>query len=130
MPTPPNPGTDEAHVLAAEDAYVAAEVARDEAALRRVIDDAFTYNANDGTTSGKEALIRGVLNMRMVGQTIRERTVRVEGAFALVFGTADLRFGREDGSESVSSLRYTSVYVRRDEGWRMLALQMQSRAAG
>lgn len=130
MPTPPNSGTDEAHVLAAEDAYVAAEVARDEATLRRVVDDAFTYNASDGTTSGKDALIQNVLQMQMVGQTIRERSVRVEGAFALVFGTADLRFGRADGSESVSSLRYTSVYVKRDESWRMLALQMQPRAAG
>ena len=117
----------EHQVLATEDAYVAAEVRRDEAALRRVIDDAFVYNASTGTTSGKDALIQNVLQMRMVGQTIRERTVRVEGSFALVFGTADLRLAREDGTESVSSLRYTSVYVKRDEGWRMLALQMQAR---
>jgi ketosteroid isomerase-like protein len=68
--------------------------------------------------------------MNMVGQSIRERSVRVEGDFALVFGTADLRFGRANGTESVSSLRYTSVYARRDDGWRMLALQMQPRAPG
>ncbi len=116
--------------MATEDAYVAAEVSRDEAALRRVIDDAFVYNASTGTTSDKEALIQNVLQMNMVGQTIRERTVRIEGSVALVFATADLRFGRADGTESVSSLRYTSVYVKRDDGWRMLALQMQARAAG
>ena len=120
----------EHEVLATEDAYVAAEVSRDEATLRRVVDDAFTYNASDGSTSGKDALIQGVLNMNMVGQTIRERSVRVEGDVALVFGTADLRFGRADGTESVSSLRYTSVYVKREGDWRMLALQMQPRAAG
>lgn len=114
-------------VLAAEDAYVAAEVSRDEAALRRVIDDAFVYNSSAGTTSGKDALVQNVLQMNMVGQTIRERTVHVEGSFAIVYGTADLRFARPDGTESVSSLRYTSVYVKRDEGWRMLALQMQAR---
>lgn len=33
---------------------------RDEAALRRLIDDAFVYNASTGTTSGKEALIRAL----------------------------------------------------------------------
>ncbi len=119
----------EREVLAAEDAYVAAEVKRDEAALRRVIDDAFVYNSSAGTTSGKEALIQNVLQMTMVGQTLRERTVRMEGSFALVFGTADICFGGPDGTESLSSLRYTSVYVRRDEAWRMLALQMQARAA-
>ena len=120
----------EHQVLATEDAYVAAEVSRDEATLRRVVDDAFTYNASDGRTSGKDALIQGVLHMNLVGQTIRERTVRVEGSFALVFGTADLKFGRANGTESIDSLRYTSVYVKRDDGWRMLALQMQPRAAG
>lgn len=130
MTMPPSAGTAERQVLAAEDAYVAAEVRRDEATLRRVIDDAFVYNANTGTTSGKDALIQGVLNMNMVGQTIRERSVRVEGDVALVFGTADLRFGHADGTESVNSLRYTSVYVKRDDSWRMLALQMQPRAAG
>ncbi len=120
----------EHQVLAAEDAYVAAEVERDEAALRRLIDDAFVYNASTGTTSGKEALIQNLLTMNMSGQTVRERTVHFEGSFALVFGTADLTFARADGTESVSSLRYTSVYVKRDDGWRMLALQMQPRAAG
>lgn len=130
MSTTPTTSAQERAVLATEDAYVAAEVSRDEAALRRVIDDAFVYNASTGTTSGKEALIQNVLQMNMVGQTIRERTVRIEGSVALVFATADLRFGRPDGTESVSSLRYTSVYVKRDDGWRMLALQMQARAAG
>ncbi|MDF1522522.1 MAG: nuclear transport factor 2 family protein [Trueperaceae bacterium] len=131
MPTtPPIPGTDDAQVLAAEDVYVAAEVARDAAALRRVVDDAFTYNASDGTTSGKDALIQSVLQMNMLGQSIRERSVRVEGPFALVFATAGIRFGRADGSESLSSLRYTAAYVKRDEGRRMLALQMQPRAKG
>ena len=117
----------ERQILAAEDAYVAAEVARDEAALRAVVDDAFVYNSSAGTTSSKEAFIQNVLQMNMVGQTLRERTVHVEGGVALVFGTADIRFG---GTESLSSLRYTSVYVQREEGWRMLALQMQARATG
>ena len=87
------------------------------------------YDAGTGTTLGMDALIAGVLKTNLVGQTIRERTVHVEGSFAVVFGTADLRFGRADGTEAVNSLRYTSVYVRRDEGWRMLAPQMQPRAA-
>lgn len=115
-------------VLATEDAYVTAEVARDETALRRLVDDAFAFNSSQGTTTDKEALIRSVLAMNMTGQTVRERSVHLEGDVALVYGTADLRFGQPDGTERVSSLRYTAAYVRREGGWRMLALQMQPRA--
>ncbi|MBK7080549.1 MAG: nuclear transport factor 2 family protein [Betaproteobacteria bacterium] len=41
-------------VLAAEDEYVAAEVGRDEATLRRLVDDRFLFNTSRGTTTGKE----------------------------------------------------------------------------
>jgi len=116
-------------VLEAEDAYVVAEVNRDEAALRRLVDEHFVFNRADGRTTGKEALVTGVMGMSMVGQDLRERTVRVEGPVALVFGTADLRFEAPDGGETVSSLRYTSTWVERGGEWRLLALQMQGRAA-
>lgn len=119
--------TEEQRVLAAEDEYVAAEVHRDEATLRRLVDDRFVFNSSSGKTTGKEELIRSILGMNMVGQTVRERTVLIEDDIALVFGTADLRFPAEGGGESVSSLRYTSTFVNRDGQWRMLALQMQQR---
>jgi ketosteroid isomerase-like protein len=117
----------ERQVLAAEDAYVAAELARDEAALRRLIDDRFTYNASDGTTSDKDALIRSVLGLHMTEQTITERSVAVEGNIAVVFGTTFMTFHPPDADERSSHLRYTSVYVKRDGGWRMLALHMSPR---
>ena len=120
--------TEELRVLAAEDEYVAAEVNRDEAALRRLVDDRFLFNTSRGTTTGKEDLIRGVLKMSMVGQTIRERSVLVEGEIALVFGTAELRFASPGSPEVTSTLRYTATYVRRQDQWRLLALQMQQRA--
>lgn len=125
----PDPDPVAQRVLAAEDAYVAAEVGRDEAALRRLVDDRFVFNRADGRTTGKENLIQGVMGMAMVGQDIRRRSVLVEGDVALVFGTADLRFEAEDGGQTVSSLRYTSTWVERDGAWRMLALQMQGAPA-
>lgn len=121
-------GAEEQRVLSAEDEYVAAEVTRDEQALRRLVDDKFVQNSPTGTTSGKEELIRGVLNMRMLGQTVRERSVLIEGDLAIIFGTADLRFADPGKEDRVNSLRYTSVYVRRDGQWRMLALHMQRRS--
>lgn len=119
---------EEQTVLAAEDEYVAAELSRDEAGLRRRVDDRFVFNSSRGVTTNKEELIQGVLAMAMVGQTVRERSVLVEGNIAFVFGTADLRFAVPGKPESVSSLRYTSAWVKRQGQWRMLALQMQQRA--
>ncbi|CAN5654911.1 hypothetical protein BH23DEI1_BH23DEI1_07860 [soil metagenome] len=100
------PRAEEARVLAAEDAYVAAEIARDEGALRRVVDEAFRFNTSHGTTTDKEALVRGVLQMGLVGQVITERSVHLEDDVALVFGTTELRFERSD---TASVLRYTAT---------------------
>jgi ketosteroid isomerase-like protein len=128
MTTPAPQQSEEHRVLAAEDAYVAAEVARDEAALRRLVDDRFAFNSSKGTLTGKEEFIQSILKLAMVGQTIRERSVLVEGDVALVFGTAELRFAAPGKEETVQNLRYTSTYVKRQGQWRMLALQMQQRA--
>ena len=128
-PPASNSQDEERRVFAAEDEYVAAEVSRDEAALRRLVDDRFVFNSSDGTTSGKAELIAEVLKMAMIGQTIRERSALIEGNIAIVFGTADLKFAGPDHTESLSSLRYTSTYVNRQGQWRMIALQMQKRAS-
>lgn len=119
--------TEEQRVLAAEDEYVAAEIAGDEATLRRLVDERFVLNGGDGTTSDKEALIRGVLAMDMTGQTLTDRSVLVDGALAVIFGTAELQLRDPGGQERVSKFRYTSVYVKRRDQWRMLALQMAPR---
>jgi ketosteroid isomerase-like protein len=115
-------------VLAVEDQWVAAEVSRDEATLRRVLDDRFVHNSSDGTTTGKEDMIRAILEMRMTGSTTSERTTLVDGDTAVVFGTAELRFASETGEDSVSRLRYTSIYINRGGEWRALALQMAEHA--
>jgi hypothetical protein len=120
--------TEEQRVLAAEDEYIAAEVTRDEATLRRLVDDRFAFNSSKGTITGKEEFVQSVLKLAMVGQKIRERSVLIEGDIALIFGTAELRFADLGKEESVQDLRYTSTYVKRHGQWRMLALQMQQRA--
>lgn len=128
MTSPTTQYSEEQRVLATEDQYVAAEVSRDEAALRRLVDDRFKYNTVRGTTTGKEELIASLLKMNMVGQTIEERSLMIEGNIALVFGTAEIRFANPGKPESISTLRYTATYVSRQGQWRLLALQMQQRA--
>lgn len=120
----------EARVLATEDAWVAAEIARDEAMLRRLADDRFVYNHSDGRTSDKAEFIQSVMSMSMVDQTISERSVLVEDDIALVFGTAALHLAGKDDEITIATLRYTATYVNRDGEWKMLALQMQRRAVG
>lgn len=119
--------TEEHRVLATEDQYVAAEIAGDEAALRRLVDDRFSFNSGDGSTSGKEELIQGILAMNMTGQSVTERSVMIEGNLAVIFGTAELRLQAPDAEERLSVFRYTSVYVKRQDEWRLLALQMAPR---
>jgi len=116
-------------VLAADDAYAAAEVRRDETALRRYVDDRFVRNHDDGTTSGKEDFIAAVLRLKLVNQTISERSVVVEGTIAIVLATTELSFDQSGGPRPMSRLRYTAVYVKREEEWRMLALHIQPRAS-
>lgn len=119
--------TEEKAVLAADDDWVRAEIAHDEATLRRVLDDQFVFNSNAGHTSGKEGLIKNILAGNMKDQTITERSVLVDGDTAVVFGTAELRFGSPGQEETVSLLRYTATYVKRGEKWRALALHMAKR---
>lgn len=114
-------------VLAAEDEYVTAEVARDEPALRRLVDARFVRVLSNGSTYGKEELIQGVLRLRMSKQSLRERSALVEGNLAVVIGTADIWFAQAEGPDKLSTLRYSSTYVRREGQWRMLSLHLAPR---
>lgn len=130
IPAMTNTSTEERAVLAVDDEWVRAELARDEAALRRVIDDRFVFNSNAGRTSGKEDLIRNILAGNMKDQKITERSVLVDGDTAVTFGTAEVRFGSPDQEETTSLLRYTATYVKRGGQWRALALHMAKRTTG
>jgi hypothetical protein len=45
----------------------------------------------------------------------------------MVFGTTVIRYDTPDGEAATPPLRYTTVYVKRDEQWRAIALQMTER---
>lgn len=118
---------DERAVLAVEDDWIHAEVARDGATLERVLADEFVFNQNDGQLSGRGDLIEGIVAGNMTGQTIIERSVMVDGDTAVIFGTTELRFGGDGEAETISLLRYTTVYVKRGGQWRAIALHMAQR---
>ena len=118
---------EEQRVLALEDEYIAAEINRDETTLCRIIDDRFVFNANNGRVTGKDELIDSILAWNMIGQTITERSVVIEGNTAVVCGTTELRFAHDNAEETTSCLRYTSIYIKKEEQWRYLALHMAKR---
>lgn len=126
-----SPATEEQRVLATEDEWVNAEIRRDEVTLRRVLDDRYVYNRNNGSLSTKEGFIQGVLGSTLAGETITDRTILVDGDLAVTFGTAEIRFHSEGGGDHVSVMRYTATYVKRGDQWRAIALQMaKARPAG
>jgi hypothetical protein len=111
-------------VLSLDDALAAAEVSRDEATLSRIIDDRFLLNGTNGTTTDKATLIKNLLGWKMTAQKLSERTIVHDGDTAVIFGTSAMRFATEDKKGSVSLMRYTATYIKRDGQWRALALQM------
>lgn len=119
---------EESAVISAEEDWIRAEINRDERTLRRVIDDQFVANSNDGQTSGKEALIETVLGWNMTGQTISERSVLVNGDTAVIFGTTEMQFASPGKAATTSRLRYTATYVKRGGQWRAIALHMARRS--
>ena len=114
-------------VQAAEDEYVFAEVTRDEAALRRLVDDRFVRVLGNGSTYGKEEFVQSVLKLRMSRQTLRERSAVIDGDVAVVIGTADIWFAHPDRLDTLSTFRYSSTYIRRAGQWRMLSLHLSPR---
>lgn len=120
--------TEEEQVAAVEDQWLAAEVAHDEAFLRRVMDDRYTVNRRNGTTLGKEEYIAGILGGVMVDVWASERTVLVDGDTAVTFATVNVVDEGVDPNAPPRSSRYTLVYVKRDGQWRAIAFHISERS--
>ncbi|MEW5991987.1 MAG: nuclear transport factor 2 family protein [Chloroflexota bacterium] len=123
-----DPMTEEQRVAALEDEWLAAEVAHDEAFLRRVIDDRYTMNLRTGTTLGKEEYINGILEGVMLSVWASERTVLVDGDTAVTFATVNVIDPGKSLDDPPRSSRYTLVYVKRHGEWRALAFHIGQRS--
>jgi hypothetical protein len=125
------PGTqrtsDEQQVLALEDEWIDAEIRHDEATLRRVMDDRYTVNRSDGTTTGKEAEIARLLASNMISAALTERTVLVQADTAITFGTVTVKTPADGAGIVASAARYTLMYTRRGGQWRALAFHASKR---
>ncbi len=110
-------------VLDLEKEWVNAEIKRDSAALRRILDDKFIATFGARQPRDKEAFIKGIISAGVDPteyQTLTDETVIVDGDTAIVVGT-DTLHGTRKGEPYTINARYTITYIRRHGQWLALA---------
>lgn len=106
--------------------WVDAESARDEVALRGILDERLVATFGTGAVVGKEDYVKAVMRpgrSKMTRHDFTDETVVVVGDTGVVVGT-DTIHSVKDGAEEATSYRYTATYIRRGERWTVLALHM------
>lgn len=107
---PPAPLTPEQEVIALDDAWVAAEVSRDRAALERIIDPHALFTYPSGKTIGREAFIDGIMAANLKPYTVRHEAIVISG------DTAQIIDASEDGA-----MKFVWIAAKRDGAWRAMS---------
>ena len=114
-------------IVALEDAHAAAEVARGEAALRRVLDEHFSAPSRaDAENRDKLALLDAVARTAVVREAVTERQVAVSGDAATVNGIVAITYSAPTGAPA-SRFRFTDTYRSRDGIWRLVSRELADR---
>lgn len=107
-----------------EDARYAAMLGKDIPVLDRLLDDKLIYMHSTGVADTKssyiEGLRTGVWDYHEVGRT--ERRYQADGDIVLVFGKPAIRMTTRGVHKAFES-RSLAVWVRKADGWRLLAVQ-------
>lgn len=114
----------EKEILGLEDQRFAAMIARDFAALEKLVHDELLYTHSSGVTDTKaswlESMKSGKVKYRSAAAT--ERQVRFFGEVALIRGRAAIE--AEIGGEPRSlRLLFLNAWVRTPQGWKFAAWQ-------
>ena len=107
------------------DAWDAAIVRKDRAAIAANMADSFMQIGSDGGTADKAKFLEGITSDKLViaPYTVDEFRVRFYGDTALITGHTDMR-GSWDGKPFRSNYRFTDTYVREADGhWRVVNVQ-------
>lgn len=107
---------------ASEDALRRAQLAGDVAALERLVDDALLFTGPDGAVYGKaddlDAHRQGWVRITRLEPS--EEQVREAGDWAIVSVRMDMA-GSWKGAPFAGPFRYTRVWRRTGDGWRVVA---------
>jgi len=107
------------------DAWDAAIVRKDRAAIAANMADSFMQIGSDGGTADKAKFLEGITSDKLViaPYTVDEFRVRFYGDTALITGHTDMH-GSWDGKPFRSNYRFTDTYVREADGhWRVVNVQ-------
>ncbi|MCC6238429.1 MAG: nuclear transport factor 2 family protein [Dehalococcoidia bacterium] len=114
-------------VLAAQRARFDATIAKDQAALERLMAEDLTYVHTSAKLESRAENVGAVLATGAYKSfDLAHLLVRVEGDTAIITGTADITFARPDG-DTMLPIRFTDVWARRDGAWREIAWQSTRR---
>jgi len=111
-------------VLGFEARRCEAMVAADFGALDRLLSDALTWTHASARQDDKASFLAGLRGRHTRYLEIRrsEERVHLHGNVAVVTGVADMR-ASIDGTDRQLRNRYTNVWAKSEEGWRMIAWQ-------
>ena len=115
----------EQDVLGVEDAFFEALRQGDSCMLSRLLtDDYVIVDVMSGAENPGEALVGGIQAGIIVFNAVHvvERRCRLYGDCAIVTGQTRMA-GEFAGSPFSAHSRYTHVFVRQDDGWRMASAQ-------
>jgi ketosteroid isomerase-like protein len=113
----------QSEIHACEDRRFQAMVGGDASALEQLLSDDLIYTHSSGSLDTKASLIDGIRTGRFAYQQIErpQEDIRVYGDSAVVAGQARISLG--GANPRVLNLRYTDVWVKRPQGWQMVAWQ-------
>lgn len=114
---------DEQQLFKLERDWIAAEINRDPATLRRLLDDRFLATFGAGKSVDKEGFIKVVLGDgadKTLSQDLTEQTVLVVQDTAVIFETDTVR-GVDHDKPYTLVLRISTTYIKRHGRWLALA---------
>jgi hypothetical protein len=123
----PSPAAEKA-VLAALDAWKAAMLKKDAAALEKIFHADLSYGHSSAMVETKEQAIKHVVESAgWEAIELADTTVRLQGNFALVNGKTDMHQRGKD-KVTISKLTVLTVWIKGRQGWQMIARQAVRRA--
>jgi hypothetical protein len=118
-PTPAPVTYDEA--VANEKSLFAADQKHDLDTIKSIVADDFVDVARDGSSIGKEALLKEIPNIKLVRYEQNNFHVVALGPYAYAISySSDATMIGADGKETRSQNGLNSVWIRRDGRWQML----------
>ncbi len=107
------------------DAWDAAIVRKDRAAVEANMADDFRQIDGDGDVEDKASFLEGILSPKLVihPYTVEDFDVRLYGDVALLSGRTRMT-GAYDGKPWSSHYRYVDVYARRNGRWQVVNVQI------